>query len=250
MSTKATRTSLHKEGVSLAEAAFKFATEPMQRAYCWADNRKRARGAAAILNQIPTLRDPSVSAKMKDQIAEALGIGWRKGASDSFCDRDGKRYRRILSHSKTDPLEYILRMRTKLTADIHDGKFHALGYVEPRKPNDRPVAVPDDVMKANPQINWETSALCGNGLKFVAVRIVPVNRVASKSKPGPRPRDAEITSAYDDLRTRGIIKSNDNRKTVCDKIRTRLTNTTGKRYGLSPDTIWPHVKSRHEVWKK
>lgn len=244
MSTKATRASAYQNGHSLAEAAFKFAPEPMQRAYRWADKRKRACGAAAILNQIPTLRDPSVPSETKDQITQALGIDWRKGASDSFCDRDGKRYHRVLNHRQTDPIEYLGRMRNKLMADLHAGKFRAFGFVEPRKPNNRPVEVPDDVMKAPPEINWDTSAFSGNGLKFVAVRIVATDLVPSKSRPGPRSRKAEIVSAYDILSK--TIEPRDNRKTVCDKVRTHIKNATDKEFGLSDDVIWPLVKSRHE----
>lgn len=259
MSTKATRVSTYKKGYPLAEAAFKFAPEPMQRAYLWADKRKRARGAAAILNQLPTLRDSSVPPETKDHIAQALGIDWRKGSSDSFCDRDGRRYRRVLNHRKKDPIEYNGQMRTKLVADIHDGKFVARGYLEPRKPNDRSISVPDDVMKATPEIIWETSSLSGNGLKFVAVRLVPAGslnyqRDKDTDKSGKlkrrKSRKIEVVAAYTELRRATKICAADTYKAIHKKIYDLLVKRTGNPHGLRYSTLFPFIEEIHLSWQE
>ena len=74
-----------------------------------------------------------------------------------------------------DHMQAITEIRTAIRENlldlIWDGAVVAIGYVVPRSIGDFPVIIPIDVLEGD--IDWPNSAISGNDLQFVAVRIVP-----------------------------------------------------------------------------
>ncbi len=64
-------------------------------------------------------------------------------------------------------------IREDLLVRIESGEYMAVGYSQPRKHGDFPVEIPIDIWEG--EIDWEKSTVKGNGLDYMAVRIIPRN---------------------------------------------------------------------------
>lgn len=62
------------------------------------------------------------------------------------------------------------RLEKHIRQELQEGRLAAIGFSVPRRPDDSPAIVPQDVMSGTFQ--FERNTIKGNGLEFVAVRIV------------------------------------------------------------------------------
>jgi hypothetical protein len=65
------------------------------------------------------------------------------------------------------------KMQQELMRHIWHHRLFTYGYVLPRSIEDVPVRIPDDFWAG--KVDWEKSAVEGNGLSFISVRIVHPN---------------------------------------------------------------------------
>jgi len=66
-------------------------------------------------------------------------------------------------------------IRDNLLVRIEGGQFIAVGYALPRKHGDLPVEIPIDLWEGEP--DWNNSSISEHGLEYVAVQIVPAERL-------------------------------------------------------------------------
>ena len=248
MSQREPKTALYKAGMALKDAAFSAAPKSLLDAYMWAEKRRNAKIAASALDQVPTLRSDSFPLLERKQMAEALGVNFDELDTNPFYNRDRSKYRRTLFSTKPVPSKYVGKICDALLAQMREDKFLAFGYALPRMPGDRPRRVPDDVIHSYPRVDWAASKISGNGLSFVAVRVVPavgISMQVPQAAPTGRPsRKLEIQTAYTALRETAAITPGHNPKDVSKMIHAELK--TGGERGLGHKTIWRHVKALHD----
>ena len=125
----------------------------------------------------------------------------------------------------------------------------------PRSPDDYPVLIPRDVWPG--KVAWPDSSVSGNGLDFVAVRIV-ANRTAEDlltsndlgSLPGPKKAGrpslkAGIIEAYQALKDAGHIDFDRPMGHTFPRVRAwlseRYPNNAGQYENMADETIRKHV---------
>lgn len=247
MARKDSIRSAYERGTLLADAILKFAPENLKRRYRWICKRQAAYGAVNTLKAIQTLRSPSVLESTKDFVAQALGIDWRKPQLSPFCEKDPNRYRRSGHPPKRYPDFYWQQMRSALDTGTRARQYRAFGYETQRKSHHVLMEIPRDVMRF-PSIDFEASMIEGNGRRFFRVRLLPISQAESTKKRGPKSRAAEIVDGYNALRSlpapKGIVEG-ELRKSVCDKVGDYVVKKTGRRDGLSDDTVWEYVAPLH-----
>ena len=135
---------------------------------------------------------------------------------------------------------------------ITGGKLVVYGYALPRSVNDHPVQIPADVWSGN--IGWRKSTVSGNGLEFVAVRVLPkkthdqiTERDVGQFLPPPRKmigrhsHKVVILEAYDELKANDKIAFNRPMTKFFDGLREwlclRYPESTGPYSDLSDETI-------------
>jgi hypothetical protein len=64
-------------------------------------------------------------------------------------------------------------MKRNAIGYVREGHIRAYGYQEPRRLEDFPHLLPDDMWDG--QINWERGAVSGHGLSFIEVRMMPTS---------------------------------------------------------------------------
>jgi hypothetical protein len=74
----------------------------------------------------------------------------------------------------------LAEMRANLRGQILSGELVAYGYLFPRNPADVFQVIPPDVFEGN--IDWLNSAVEGNGLAYVCVRVVPKMAIAQATE--------------------------------------------------------------------
>ncbi len=167
---------------------------------------------------------------------------------------------RYLEASKlTNEESEILRLlNERLTRFLTNGQLIGLGYALPRTPDAKAVQIPPDVWAG--WIHWEKDKVEGNGLKFIAVRIVrPVAPTQSKKVERPtetakgRPsRQQQIEAAFWALDEEGSIPDRpENIKAlfnlILDKLDELYPDQAGDRRGLSDKTLYKRVSELVET---
>jgi hypothetical protein len=234
----------YNSGAPPHDAVLKFVDdEILQRAHRWTVKRRAAHGAVGTLRAIQTLRSPATLDSTKDGLAQGLGIDWRKPPKDNFCDKDPDRYQRAGRLPKRYPEFYWKKLCAILEMEIRNGKYIVLGYVSPRNFADLPRKVPKDVIQSNAHIDFGSSTIAGNGLKFIAIRLVPADlvdaEIESDRAPAPHSKKFRVIAAYDSLTASGILKSDSSPKQVKSAVKEKLGGD------VTEKTIWGHLKGRH-----
>lgn len=146
--------------------------------------------------------------------------------------------------------DYLLRL-------IGGGHVLALGYALPRRPEDYPAWIPLDVWPG--KIGWPESSVKGNGLEFVAVRVV-TNRTAqgllsscdqgllpAVKKTGRPSLKARIIEAYDALKGAGQIDFKSPMGHAFPQLRAwlseRYPDNAGQFANMADETIRKHVSN-------
>ena len=237
---------LYRRGLSLADAAFEFAPDSLLRGYRWSCVWLKAKTAAVDLQLITTLRSHAISESTKTDIASQLKIDLRNPPNDPFCSRSFNKYLRVYRSDRRRPGDYERLFQTELIKDIHEGKYIVIGIELPRSSKSKPTRVPDDVLRSSFGVDWDESILAGNGLQFVAVRLVRADfeRGTRKSR-GPESRGPEVTRKYKELVATGKIKPGDKPKVVTKRIHDAIVADPADDWGLHHVTIWRHVKPLH-----
>ena len=141
------------------------------------------------------------------------------------------------------------RLKDYLMQLIGNGQVLAFGYALPRAPEDFPVRVPLDVWSG--KIDWYASTVKGNGLEFVAVRVLPIRFVQEfapqkllppEEKKSGRPSiQQEIFEAYESLKGQGAINFDASMKSHYPLIRDFLCKAYPDKAGqfqyLADETI-------------
>jgi hypothetical protein len=253
MAPKKSLPDYYREAVPSSEAMFRFAPERLARAYRWAVKRDFARGAVATLEQIAVLKDDMVPTSTKEVIANSLKIDLRHPPDDPFCRRDPSKYKRV-RRSLPHHSEYTNRLYFALRDAMRGGQFVAIGYELPRTSKSELVVIPRDVLESPSEMDLSDSYLCGNGLEYIAVRLLPSvefdSELFAKKQRGRRSREPEILSTYDRLLADGVISTDDTLMAVSRKIQKALVESTGLKSGLSHDAIGRAVKSPHTEAQK
>jgi hypothetical protein len=248
MARKPSLPKLYQRGISLADAASQFAPESLVKKRRYAVARWKAKVAAADLHLIATLRSPTASEALKAQLASQLKIDLRNPKNEPFCNRDPNKYLRTYRSDRLRPDDYDRWFEEELVNDIRDGKYFVLGIELPRSSKSKPARVPDDVLRSSFGVDWHESILAGNGLKFVAVRVVPLScehPTSGGASIGRGSRKSEIQRVYMELRKLGKIKPRDPPKSVENAIRKELIKSEEDDWGLHPRTISRHTMPLH-----
>ncbi len=183
-----------------------------------------------------------------------------------------------ITKPKTNPAETILQdprfqAASKLSKEENDidrqldarivgflkaGQLVGLGYALPRAPDAMPVRIPSDVWAG--RIHWKDDKVEGNGLAFIAVRIVrPIAaaptqkalRAPEPTKGRPSRRD-QLEAAFHALDDEGRIPNHpDNKKALfnalLDKLDELYPEQAGDRRGLSDKTLYKLVSDLIEA---
>lgn len=151
--------------------------------------------------------------------------------------------------------------RNNVVSEMHDhvisliarSKLIALGYELPRRALDKPIEIPTDVWSG--KIDWVKSAVSGNELQFVAVRVIPkvaAEKLLGKLIPAPKPKPVgkpsvkrEIVEGYKYLRERNQIDFSKPR-TACDEqiralLKLQYPDRAGTYAHLSDETFRIHI---------
>ena len=138
-------------------------------------------------------------------------------------------------------------------AQVQQKELIGYGYVLPRKVGDRPMQIPHDVWLGN--IDWGSNSVSGNGLGFVSVRLVAVEKCTDvyentkirKRVAGRKSRKEEILLAYDALRSAGVLDRDTPTAILGHEIRSYILNDIPKEErretGLSDETIRRTIRS-------
>lgn len=104
------------------------------------------------------------------------------------------------------------RLKANCLRYVREGNLHAFGYAAPRRPDDHPIEVPNDLW-THP-VYWRNDTLIGDGLEMVAVRLIPAKWILqlqeiSPQKPARRQgrpsREHQILEAWNTLLANGEI---------------------------------------------
>jgi hypothetical protein len=133
------------------------------------------------------------------------------------------------------------------------GNLLAVGFRVPRSPADAPFQIPLDTWEG--KINWADSTVAGNGLHFVAVRILPrtwlrrtliENDAAATAQPTPKPigrpeKKAVVPKAFENLLASGRIDLSKPKSHCYPQIRdflaTQFPDRAGEYRAMSRYTI-------------
>jgi len=142
---------------------------------------------------------------------------------------------------------------------IFSGDLVGYGYATPRKPDDLPARIPDDVWDG--KVNWSASSVTGAGLKFVSVRLVDEKKAEAlkladvrkridegatafpiaAAKAGRKSRRGEILAAYKTLEAEGAVTKDTPKAILGHEIRTFILKHVSaedrSETGLSDETI-------------
>lgn len=141
---------------------------------------------------------------------------------------------------------------------INDGALVAVGFLEPRKPIDRPALIPNDVWDG--EIDWKESTVKGNGLSYVAVRInadvdeqsghagskEPESPLRPQGRPSLKPY---IDEAYVALKAEGQIDWSKSRARMYPAVKNWLCaqypEMADKFSGTSDKTLAKYTRDRY-----
>lgn len=206
LDNKDLRLELWKKGLDLGRAAYRFAHPSLRAGY---DELRSTKVEASELSPLP---DGAHWLVALDAVFKHL----KPYADISAARADAKRQLQ----------DYLLRL-------IGGGHVLVLGYALPRQPEDYPVLIPIDVWRG--KIGWAESLVKGNGLEFVAVRVV-VSRTAQglleaneqRQLPAPKKTGrpslkADIMEAYEALRDTREIDFGNPMSRLFPQVRTWLS---------------------------
>ena len=199
----------HERWPLLDEAVFSYASENLTKAHRCAEKQlQEAKAATSMLDQVSTFQSVAVS---------------------------------------TFPSDVVREMQLQLLDKLRERKLILIGYEPPRRVDDEPIEVPNEVIQSPFLIDWISSEISGSGLTFVAVRVVPANvipelgRIEPRKRLGRRSRKAEIIGTHSRLCAEGKIDRDDLLETVASLIYEDLKHLGTS--GLSSKTIKRHVSS-------
>jgi hypothetical protein len=144
------------------------------------------------------------------------------------------------------------KMKDLFVSLLRREKALAYGYTVPRQAEDFPQLIPSDVWTG--KIDWSKAAVKGNGLEFVAVRVLPSPArdelmegkketfITPPIKPVGRPTvSPNVLEAYESLKADGLIDFKAAQVRVHDQIRQWLAKQYPDRAGqfsnLAKETI-------------
>jgi hypothetical protein len=146
------------------------------------------------------------------------------------------------------------QIRDRVLKFLAERQLIGIGFALPRRPADTPAEIPSDVWAG--KVDWENSAVSGNGLNFVSVRLVTsamlsktVRQIAPPVTPQGRVGRPSIKKfaieAYDALKFAGAIDYS-KPMTVCfDQVRRWLEKSYPDRAGFfvnaAEETLRQHV---------
>ncbi len=193
-------------------------------------------------------------------------VDLRVQEDDSLSDRFSKLYDACKPrwHLMNMASDIRRQMRDHVRKEIANGRLIGYGFALPRHADDAPRPVPADLWAC--KVDWETSKVSGNGLEFIAVRIVSVEMVeylnrdtvaeqSSPRRPAGRPAvGPEIRAAFDALAAAGRVDFKAPMKHCYDLIRESLAARFPDRAGtfrdLADETIRKTISERYATLKK
>lgn len=228
LDNKDLRLELWQKGLELGRAAYRFAHPSLRAGY------DELRSTKVEATELPSLPDDAHWLVVLDAVFKNL---------KPFADISAAR-----ADANQQLQNYLLRL-------IGGGHVLTFGYALPRRPEDYPVLLPKDVWSG--KIGWSESLVKGNGLEFVAVRVV-VSRTAQdlleaneqRQLPAPKKTGrpslkADIIEAYQALRDAGRIDFKNPMRHLFPQIRVWLSeeypDNAGQFRNMAGETIRKQV---------
>ena len=222
----------YRSGLSLKLATFKYAPPELLKAFC---------EDASIRREQEGWSD--------ERIAQAMSVDAKTFRANPYYKLSLAKCPGTLRSEKLFPSQHLEKLQIALFDGLRDLKRQLVGYLLPRSIDDLPILIPPELIQLHYVTDWDSSVISGNGLVFVAVRVVPAERIDEPScaeprnKLGRRSRKDEIIATYSRLRAKKI-RQEDERGTVIKLIYEELKHLGAS--GLSAKTIWRHVSSLHQ----
>lgn len=205
-----------EQGVPLEDAPYAFAPEHLQEAY----DGSQLPGIAPFLIPIAQV---------------ALAVSKVKGPDGDPKLKEMARQIQISKDRLGVNVTIYLEMRDRFMSRFQQGAFVAYGYAIPRDPNDRLVKIPKDVFEVK-YINWENSAIKGNGLEFASVLVFErdlapeIDALLAKKSPaqgtgikrGPPSSSVVIEQAVRSLIDQGQLPNHNQQKENVGLVRERI----------------------------
>lgn len=213
----------------------------------------------ALQDQLTALREQTAPAAISQRMQQMI--------DDAALPKEDIAARFALLGQALGPMQAASALTTELRNRcltlIRDGHVLALGYVVPRAITDVPAPVPDDLWRH--PIQWEKSAVSGNGLHMEAVRLAPrhwIDQIMSDHRakqqppilPAPSPprgrpsHKQAVIDAFEQLAAAGKIDLGRDRADHYPMIRAIVMQQSGGgEEGLSDNTLQRLLKPHFDA---
>lgn len=192
--------------------------------------------------------------KMLEFLSEQFSTLGKPGPKNELPTVEDPRFKEATALN-TEQLEIHRELEKRLLGFLSRGQLVGIGYSLPRTPDARPAEIPQDVWTG--RVKWDKDEVDGNGLRFIAVRVVRPQTVASTpqiqtlapdiSKGRPSRRE-QVEAAFWALDKEGRIPDfPDNKKSlfapIIDKIDELFPEEAGNRAGLRDKTLYSIISN-------
>lgn len=235
-------------GVPLPFAALHFAPKELSDKRAKLQKASEEKAEAQCRLAAATMRRPDVHESTKQSLARTFEIDLKRLETDSNYLKPSPEDAALVAHD-IDFKAVEHGIAEAFWRQMHDGTLTAIGYVAPRKLEDPPVIVSEEIIKSCSRFTRffgnDFDEIMAAGLHFLAVRIARTDSLQKFETRGRRSRRQEIISSFKKLKARKKISTGAPWKFAQGQIRDDLVKTPEDDWGLEIDAVMRALKGLH-----